>query len=29
MKYGVYWLDELYEAVDLTHFDHQVFGFEE
>jgi len=29
MKYGFYWLDELYEAVDLTHFDHQVFGFEE
>ena len=29
MKYGFSWLDELYEAVDLTHFDHQVFGFEE
>ena len=26
MKYGFSWLDELYEAVDLTHFDHQVFG---
>ena len=25
MKYGFSWLDELYEAVDLTHFDHQVF----
>ncbi len=29
MKYGFPWLDELYEAVDLAHFDHQVFGFEE
>jgi len=28
MKYGFSWLDELYEAVDLTHFDHQVFGFD-
>jgi hypothetical protein len=28
MKYGFSWLDELYEAVDLTDFDHQVFGFE-
>ncbi len=28
MKYGFSWLDELYQAVDLTHFDHQVFGFE-
>ena len=28
MKYGFSWLEELYEAVDLTHFDHQVFGFE-
>ena len=28
MKYGFSWLDELYEAVDLTHFDHQVIGFE-
>jgi len=26
MKYGFSWLDELYEAVDLTHFDHQVFN---
>jgi bacillithiol biosynthesis cysteine-adding enzyme BshC len=26
MKYGFSWLEELYEAVDLTHFDHQVFG---
>ena len=26
MKYGFSWLDELYEAVELTHFDHQVFG---
>ncbi len=26
MKYGSSWLDDLYEAVDLTHFDHQVFG---
>ena len=25
MKYGFSWLDELYEAVDLTHFAHQVF----
>jgi bacillithiol biosynthesis cysteine-adding enzyme BshC len=29
MKYGFSWLDELYEAVDLTHFDHQVFGFDQ
>jgi len=29
MKYGFSWLDELYEAVDLAHFDHQVFGFDE
>jgi len=28
MKYGFSWLEELYRAVDLTHFDHQVFGFE-
>jgi bacillithiol synthase len=28
MKYGFSWLDELYEAVDLNHFDHQVFSFE-
>ena len=26
MKYGLSWLEELYKAVDLTHFDHQVFG---
>jgi uncharacterized protein YllA (UPF0747 family) len=26
MKYGFSWLEELYQAVDLTHFDHQVFG---
>ena len=26
MKYGFSWLEELYEAVDLAHFDHQVFG---
>jgi len=24
-KYGFSWLEELYRAVDLTHFDHQVF----
>jgi bacillithiol biosynthesis cysteine-adding enzyme BshC len=29
MKYGFSWLEELYRAVDLTHFDHQVFGFED
>ncbi len=28
MKYGFSWLEELYRAVDLAHFDHQVFGFE-
>ena len=28
MKYGFSWLDELYEAVDLTHFDHQILGFD-
>jgi uncharacterized protein YllA (UPF0747 family) len=28
MKYGFSWLDELYEAVDLSHFDHQILGFE-
>jgi len=26
MKYGFSWLEELYQAFDLTHFDHQVFG---
>jgi len=26
MKYGFSWLEELYQTVDLTHFDHQVFG---
>jgi len=26
MKYGLSWLEEIYQAVDLTHFDHQVFG---
>jgi len=26
MKYGFAWLEELFQAVDLTHFDHQVFG---
>ena len=26
MKYGRSWLEELYQTVDLTHFDHQVFG---
>ncbi len=29
MKYGFSWLDELYEAVDLSHFDHQILGIEE
>jgi len=29
MKYGYSWLDDLYEAVDLTHFDHQILGFDE
>ncbi len=29
MKYGFSWLEDLYRAVDLDHFDHQVFGFEE
>ncbi len=28
MKYGFSWLDELYGAVDLSHFDHQILGFE-
>ena len=28
MKYGFSWLKELYQAVDLTHFDHQVVGYE-
>jgi bacillithiol biosynthesis cysteine-adding enzyme BshC len=26
MKYGFSWVEELYRTVDLTHFDHQVFG---
>lgn len=26
MKYGFSWLEALYQAVDLTHFDHQTFG---
>jgi len=25
-KYGFSWLEELYNEVDLSHFDHQVFG---
>ncbi len=25
IKYGFGWLDELYQAVDLTHYDHQIF----
>jgi len=28
MKYGFSWLDDLYEALDLNHFDHQIFNFE-
>ena len=28
MKYGFSWLEQLYRAVDLTHFDHQVVGYE-
>jgi bacillithiol biosynthesis cysteine-adding enzyme BshC len=28
MKYGLSWVKELYRAVDLTHFDHQVVGCE-
>lgn len=28
MKYGFSWLGKLYNALDLTHFDHQVFDFE-
>jgi bacillithiol biosynthesis cysteine-adding enzyme BshC len=28
MKYGLSWLERLYRAVDLTHFDHQVVGCE-
>ena len=28
MKYGFSWLEQLYRAVDLTHFDHQVVGCE-
>ena len=26
MKYGLSWLEEISQAVDLTHFDHQAFG---
>jgi bacillithiol synthase len=28
MKYGLSWLEQLYRAVDLTHFDHQVVACE-
>jgi len=28
VKYGFSWLDELYGAVDLSHFDHQILVFE-
>jgi len=28
MKYGLSWLEQICRAVDLTHFDHQIVGFE-
>jgi len=29
VRYGFAWLDKLYQAVDLTHFDHQIFRAEQ